>query len=339
MTDAVELAAPPKSGGYRALWQRNRSWRWLVVSIAVSTPGDLLYSIALAAELYRRTGDARWLGAVAVVAPLGRMVLAPLGGDMADRMDRRRIIITCNVLRALIMFLLTVFVVIEAHPLLLVGCVLFSAVVATPQRAASAALVPGVVDRSDLAVANAADAVVNQTAWLLGPAIGAALTSITGPAVAMFVNALTFVAAAACVTRIRLRPASEVGSAAAVAIANLGASPEADAPPKRFVARTLEGVAAIRTSKALRSVTLLLAGSLFVFGAEEVLTVLFAVDRLRLGDGGAGYLMTAGELRGGPRCVDCEYDRIIYNYSCEYRAAGTAPSAGRTAKCLHGRHV
>jgi MFS family permease len=219
-----------------------------VASIAVSTPGDLLYSIALAAELYRRTSDARWLAAVAIVAPLGRMLLAPLGGDMADRYDRKTIMVACNVIRALIMFALTYFVLIEAQPILLVGCVLLSAIVATPQRAASAAIVPGIVDREDLAVANAADAVVQQTAWLLGPAIGAALTSVSGPAVAMFVNSLTFVAAAFCIARITLRGADTSD------VAPDEAEPDSTDTPKGFVGRTMEGVAAIRTSKALRSV-------------------------------------------------------------------------------------
>jgi Na+/melibiose symporter-like transporter len=164
----------------------------------------------------------------------------------------------------------------------------------TPQRAASAAIVPGIVEREDLAVANAADAVVQQTAWLLGPAIGAALTSVSGPAVAMFVNALTFVAAAFCIARITLRGADTSD----VAPDAHEAEPDFTDTPKGFVGRTMEGVAAIRTSKALRSVTLLLAGSLFVFGAEEVLTVLFAVDRLDLGDAGAGYLMTAVGVGG-----------------------------------------
>jgi anti-sigma-K factor RskA len=55
------ITEPANKTGYRGLWRRNPSWRSLVVSIAVSTPGDLLYSIVLAAELYRRTDDARWL--------------------------------------------------------------------------------------------------------------------------------------------------------------------------------------------------------------------------------------------------------------------------------------
>lgn len=196
-----------------------------------------VFSVALAAELYRRTCDARWLGAVAVVAPLGRMMLAPLGGDLADRMDRRRIVVSCNVLRTLIISLLTLLVVTEARPVLLVGCVLLSAIVATPQRAASAAMVPGIVDRDDLTMANAADAVVNQTAWLLGPTIGAALTSTTGPAIAIFINALTFLVAAVCVTRIRLRP-TQAGADAEV---NADREFETHVQPMRFIARTWQG--------------------------------------------------------------------------------------------------
>ena len=186
-----------------------------------------------------------------------------------------------------------------AVPALLMGCVLLSAIAATPQRAAGVALVPRIVERSDLAVANAADAVVHQTSWLLGPAIGAALTSASSPSFAMFVNALTFVAAAYCLTRVRLREVSLRTPATNRVLPNDDTDPgnqvheATDYSPKRFVARTLEGVGAIKESKALRSVTLLLAGSLFIFGAEEVFTVLFAVDRLNLGDAGAGYLMTA----------------------------------------------
>jgi murein DD-endopeptidase MepM/ murein hydrolase activator NlpD len=85
------ITEPANKTGYRGLWRRNPSWRSLVVSIAVSTPGDLLYSIALGRRTLPAHGR-RSLDGVAIVAPLGRMVLAPLGGDMADRFDRNRIV-------------------------------------------------------------------------------------------------------------------------------------------------------------------------------------------------------------------------------------------------------
>jgi MFS family permease len=271
---------------YRDLWRRNHQWRWLLASIGVSAPGDLLYSVALAAELYRRTHNAGWLSAVAIVGPLGRMLLAPVGGDMADRFNRRNIVLGTNIIRALIMTVLGFLILVDAPPLLLVGCVLLSALSYAPQRAAFVAMVPEIVDRDDLATANAADAVVSQTAWMIGPAIGAAVMVTLGPTVAMIANALTFVAAAVCTSRLRPTTPRFDESANDTAI-------ESDMDSTRFFERVAVGFTTVKQSPALRAVTWLLAGSLLVFGAEEVLTVLFATDRLRLGNGGAGYLLTA----------------------------------------------
>src|SRR5919202_3494744 len=85
----------------------HRSFRRLLGALAVSQAGDWLYNLALLALVYDRTGSSTWVAVTtaARVAPI--VVLGPLGGVVADRWDRRRVIVASDLLRAAAMLRLT----------------------------------------------------------------------------------------------------------------------------------------------------------------------------------------------------------------------------------------
>src|SRR3954454_25122807 len=85
-----------------------RSFRLLLLSLAVSSCGDWLYNVALLALVYQRTGSPTLaaLNTAARVLPL--LVLGPLGGALADRHDRRRLLIASDLTRAALMGALAV---------------------------------------------------------------------------------------------------------------------------------------------------------------------------------------------------------------------------------------
>src|SRR6201996_7133330 len=85
-----------------------RPFRVLVAALAVSSLGDWLYNVALLAFVYDRTHSATWVAGTTGTprAPIG--VLGPLGGVLADRHNRRALMVGSDVIRAGIMALLAV---------------------------------------------------------------------------------------------------------------------------------------------------------------------------------------------------------------------------------------
>jgi MFS family permease len=183
------------------------AFRRLLVSLAVSSLGDWLYNVALLAFVYERTGSTTWLAMTTAARILPIVVLGPVGGVLADRYDRRLLIIASDLLCAALMVALAGVVAfgmpVALAPLLAAAATLASA--AHPP--AVAASTPRLVNAAGLQRANAARAAIGQGAVVVGPALGALLLALSSPAVAIFANAATFLASAALVAAIPAGPA------------------------------------------------------------------------------------------------------------------------------------
>jgi len=85
---------------------RYPDFRWLLSALAVSQVGDWLYNLALVVLVYDRTHSALWAGVTTAARVVPVVVLGPVGGILADRFDRRRIMIVCDLARMGLMLLL-----------------------------------------------------------------------------------------------------------------------------------------------------------------------------------------------------------------------------------------
>src|SRR3954452_9248005 len=79
---------------------RQRNLRRLFAGLVVSQAGDWLYNLALLAFVYERTGSTTWVGVTTAARILPEVVLGPIGGVLADRHDRRVVMVCADVLRA-----------------------------------------------------------------------------------------------------------------------------------------------------------------------------------------------------------------------------------------------
>jgi len=258
----------------------DRPFHLLLTSLAVSSCGDWLYNVALLALVYQRTGSATWvaLTTAARVAPV--VVLGPLGGVLADRYNRRALMIGSDVARALLMAAL---VVVAAAGLptvvapLLAAAATAASVVQPPCVAACTARF---VADDELQRAQALRAAVGQGAIVVGPALGALALVVAGPAVAFLLNALTFVASALAIVSIAPGPAFVPPRAAGDG--DPGASVLADV---RSGAQALRGApAAVR----------LVAADLLCSAAYGLLSVTLVLVSRRLGAGAGGYGLLLG---------------------------------------------
>lgn len=265
---------------------RYRGFRWLLASLAVSQLGDWLYNLALVVLVYDRTHSPLWAGVTTAARIVPMVALGPLGGIAADRWDRRRLMIGCDLARMALMLLLAL-VAAARLPIVLAPLIAALATTATaPYMPCTSAITPRVVDDADLPGANAARTATVGLGIVGGPAIGGLLLLLGSPALAFVVNGLTFGLSALCI------PA--VGGAAVFRVARQSGRP---AGLRHDLA---VGASALRANPAaIRLVGADIMSSL-LYGALTVL-LLAVARRVGLGAGGYGYMfatMGAGGLIG-----------------------------------------
>jgi MFS family permease len=259
----------------------------LLAALAVSQAGDWLYNVALLAYVDSQTHSAAWLGltTAARVAPI--VVLGPLGGVIADRFDRRAVMIATDVIRAGLMGMLALVAVAGLPVILAPLLAALATLAAAPHPPCVAASTPQMVDDADLPAANAARAAITPTCVVVGPALGAVLLLLGPPSLAFALNGLTFVASALMIASIPAGPAFRPARADAAA----------DSAAPSVLADLRAGAAALLGQPAAcRLVGADIACSV-VYGAQTVLLLLVA-RRLGLGADGYGYLLGAAGLGG-----------------------------------------
>jgi MFS family permease len=80
-----------------------RDARSLIIASAASQFGNWLFNAALLAYVYEATHSAGWVGAATICRLLPYVLLGPVGGTIADRYDRRTVLVVGDVLRFVIM--------------------------------------------------------------------------------------------------------------------------------------------------------------------------------------------------------------------------------------------
>ena len=82
---------------------RYPAFRSLLAGLAVSQLGDWLYNLALVALVYERTDSVLWAGVTTAARVVPIVALGPLGGVVADRFDRRAVMVACDLIRLVLM--------------------------------------------------------------------------------------------------------------------------------------------------------------------------------------------------------------------------------------------
>ncbi|PWJ54610.1 Cyclic nucleotide-binding domain-containing protein [Quadrisphaera granulorum] len=297
------MASSTRRGGtYRAALT-HPGFRWLTLGSTVSELGDLLYVVALAAVVFDRTASAAWVTGAVVVRMLPLVILPPLAGALAERVDRRRLLLAANAVMALLAAGMAVAT--AAGSPVLVVILLATAVNAasTVVGPAVAGLVPTVVPERDLAAANAVTGSLSAMAVVVGPAAGAVLLLLGSPATAFALNAATFVVAFVCLLALRSH-APATGTTAAPAASSSPTPDEEVQASEAPEAMSTTGVARLLlTDSTLAVAVSSVIAACFTFGATSVLFVVVSLELLGTGTAGAGYLLAAagaGGLVGAP---------------------------------------
>lgn len=261
---------------------RHRSYRVLLGASTISQSGDWLYNVALAVYVFDRTGSAGWVAAATVLRLVPYVVLAPIGGLVADRFDRRSVMIWSDVAQAVSMAALAAVAAFEGPVLAVILLAFTTTAFGTAYLPAMMAVTPELVGEDDLAAANALNTLVDNLTVVVGPAVGAAVLALTSPTTAFALNALSFgvpaILLAIGLRRLDRPPIVEETSSGAFAA---------------FVGQLRDGLRAATQSAGARVMVAFLLGVAFVYGAQTVALVLASDERLGTGPEGYGYLLGA----------------------------------------------
>jgi MFS family permease len=191
-----------RSTGYVHLLKTNRPFRNLWYGQVVSELGDWLNSIAIYTLVLQLSGTGTAMASAMMAKLLPIFFVSPLAGVLIDRMDRKVIMITSDVLRFVVV--LGFLLVEDAGDLwLLYTLAVVEIALAGFFEPARSAIIPSLTPREDLVTANALSGSTWSVMLAVGAALGGALVSWFGIKAAFIIDAFTFLLSAWFIARIQ----------------------------------------------------------------------------------------------------------------------------------------
>jgi predicted MFS family arabinose efflux permease len=199
--DRVGLVQPMKIRDFRLLW----------TGMFVSMAGDGFYYVAVAWQVYDLSNSPAALAGVGIAWSLPQVAVVPLAGVLADRVDRRFLMIAADLIRAAAIGTVGVLSIMDILTIpLLVGLVVVFGAGQALFHPAFHSIVPEIVPPDLLVRANSVDQFVRPFALMVvGPVIGGQLVEHLGAGWAFVADAGTFLWSATMVAMIRARPHRE----------------------------------------------------------------------------------------------------------------------------------
>lgn len=274
--------------GYLQLTLKNHDFRNLWFGQIVSLLGDWFNLIASAALIGQLTGSGLAVGGLFVVRMLAPFLISPAGGVLADRYNRKHLLILSDLARALVVlgFLLVrtagdvwLLYTLTAIQLAITG-------IFFPTRNA---ILPDIVDRDELGTANTLTSVTWSVMLTVGAALGGLVAGSWGFRPAFIVDSLSFLLSALFISRVAYshRPRTDAG----------------DLHPRVVAGEYLDGLRYLGSRTPLLLVALHKAAiSLFSNGAFQVIQVRIAESIFVIGEGGGislGLIYTAAGIGTG----------------------------------------
>lgn len=269
-----------------APWRRyappfaHRDFRLLVTAFLVDSVGSWAASVVLAVYVYDINRSVTWLAILAAARWVPGLLIGPYAGVLADRYDRRLVMVVSAAVSGLVAVGLAVELGVGGSLWWIVVLQVLAAIVGSPYRPAAGALTPEVVGEQALAVANSLFAALENLVVVLGPAIGGVVLLFHRPVVGMVLNALSFFVAA--------------GFAGLLSVRSRGSG---GASGENAVAQFVEGVHALGAAPTA-AVLLAFAGLDTVLAGTLTVVTIPISEHLGTGTSGYSYLLAASAVGG-----------------------------------------
>jgi MFS family permease len=259
---------------FRAFRQRN--FRLFFAGQVLSVSGTWAQRVAQAWLAYRLTHSSLYLAYLTFASSAPAFLLTPIAGVIADRVDRRRMLIWAQsfaMLQAVILAAATLSGTITANRLLFLSLVL--GIVNAFENPARQSFYSEMVEPDELSNAIALNASMVNAARVIGPAVAGALVALWGEGLCFAINAVSFLAVLAALAMMKMKPLPHAGNR------------------QRSSQLLRDGFGFIRRTPVLRA--MLLNFGIFNLAGSPYLTLLpiLAAERLLTGPAGLGWLVSA----------------------------------------------
>jgi len=271
----TEATTRPAVGPFAAFYFRDFRLFW--IGLFISNIGTWMQITAMSWLLYDLTNSPFQLGLNGIFRAIPTICFGLFGGTVADRYDRKRLLLATQIILMLLALLLGALAqtalirVWHIYSLTVLG-----AIVGTLDGPARQALYPSLVPRSVLPNAIALNSLLWKGTVLLGPALAGIAISTVGTDGAFYANAASFLAVVLALFAMR--------------VSSSGAS-----RPGHFLRDLKEGVSYVAAKKDILGVMVMEATSA-IFGLDQAMLTIFARDILQVGASGLGFLQSSRGL-------------------------------------------
>jgi MFS family permease len=262
---------------------RNPGLRRIELAWGASILGTWAYGIAVVVYAYEQ-GGATAVGVVGLARWVAAAIASPFAAILGDRYDRRWVMASSDIARAVLIAGAALAVFADAPPIVIYVIAGGVSVVATAFRPAEAALIPSLARTpEELTAANVAASTIESVGIFGGPAIGGLLLAAAGTGVVFLVTGGAMLWSAFLIARIR--PGIEVEGSG-------------EREPVSVLDELLAGFRAIAHQRRTRFLVGLFSAQTFVDGMLSVLIVVIALKLLDTGQAGVGFLNSAVGVGG-----------------------------------------
>ncbi|MEU9888837.1 MFS transporter [Sphaerisporangium sp. NPDC051011] len=275
------------AGSAPSLW-RNRNFRRFLAVQTLSALGDSFSYVAIPLLVLRATGSVVQMGVVTGLVGVASIVTGLFAGYLADRVNRKALLIACDVARCVLYGLIPVVWLVSPQVWLLYAVVPLASAFAMQFQVTYVTIVPALVPAAQITRANGHLYAAYSVAGVAGPTLAGVVSGWTGPAAAIAIDAASFALSAAGLLLVRPRPAAPAPAA------------EPPASRRRAVTRDfMAGAGFLWRHPVLRRLTILLTLIIFItFGLTDLIIYYLKHD-LGRPDSTVGYVLaaaTAGSL-------------------------------------------
>ncbi len=305
MPDPSDEVNPPTVGRFASF--RYRDFRLFWTSIFISNIGTWMQMTAINWLLYKLTKSPLQLGLNGLFRAGPALVLGIFSGTLADRYDRKKLMLTTQCLLGTLALILGILDHSEnIRPWHIYTMTFLSAAVGSCDGPARQALFPLLIPKEVLPNAVALNAILWKGAALLGPMLGGVAISLMGTSGAFYANAASFLVVVSALMMMKTSsPGAETG--------------------RHFASEVKAGLSYVYSQNVILGV-IVMEATTSIFGLDNALLTIFASDILRVGAHGFGLLQSA---RGLGAVIG----------SSIYIAFGQAPAQGKillTSALLYG---
>ncbi|MCI4342257.1 MAG: MFS transporter [Thermoplasmata archaeon] len=260
---------------------RHANFRLLWIGSVASSAGASIGSIVIIWLVYNATHSPIAISLLGVAQFLPTLVFGLLAGALIDRWDRRRLMLACDLARAIGFGALALFVwFYGANTIVLIGVVFVVAAFSTAFRPATNATIPRLLPSSEVTEGNGLLQGGSTIASFLGSPIGGLLVVTLGAVVGLALNALTFAISGAMIFLMAI-PAAHRDS------------PTPDPARRSLLTEVGEGFRYLRSQPALLIITLSAMGANFFLSIWGGFTVIYVAFQLHQGAAGFGIVVAA----------------------------------------------